>query len=107
MVILFLCVNIFSSIQSHQAMSPLVLLDGIVSECPLFILFYKPLCFMKHIPKTSDFNSIISVSSSHKLDLSCWLGLGVASVRGTFGLDCVLVLVFSGNLKNFILNDVE
>ena len=62
---------------------------------------------MKHFPKTSDFSSIISVSSSHKLALSSWLGSGVASVRGTFGLDCIWVLVFSDNLKNFILNDVE
>ena len=37
---------------------------------------------MKHCSKTNDFNSIISVSSSRKLDLTGWLRLGVASVSG-------------------------
>ena len=40
------------------------------------------LYFMKHCSKTNDFNSIISVSRSRKLDLTGWLRLGVASVSG-------------------------
>ena len=77
--------NFFSSPQSGQAMSLLVP-DCYHLKYPLFIL---ALCFMKHCSKTNDFNFITSVSSSRKLDLNGWLRLGVASVIGVFGLDCM------------------
>lgn len=45
---------------------------------------------MNNCSKTNNLNSIISVSSSPKLDLNDWLRLGDAIVRGASGVDYIL-----------------
>ena len=61
---------------------------------------------MKQCSKTNDFSSIISVSSSRKLDLNGWLRLGVACVRGASEVDCIvcMVVVFSRLPQKFLSN---
>ena len=97
-IIVFLCGNSFFkySVWSSNVFTSSRLLssDGVGSDYLL----------RNHCSKTNDFNSIISVSSSRKLDLNGWLRLDVASVISASGMDCMWVLVFSG-LPQKLLSD--